>query len=206
MYLPLFPLKLVAFPDESLNLHIFEPRYQQMLADVETLNTSFGVCVYTDKLTGYGTEVKLEEVYHRYEDGRLDIKTRGRRLFKITSFDNPAPGKLYAGGEVETIPLDFSTHERKQKEYAFYLKEMLFLLNHDVDIQPMLVNSFSYSHKIGLKLEEELELVLLQTEIERLDYLIKYFKRMIPAVKAAEQAKERIKLNGHFKHMDPLNF
>ena len=206
MYLPLFPLKLVAFPDEALNLHIFEPRYQQMLADVETLGTTFGVCVFTDKLTGYGTEVSLEEVYHRYEDGRLDIKTRGKKFFQIKSFDNPAPGKLYAGGEVEFIPLDFSTHEQKQKEYAFYLKEMLFLLNHPVVIEPMLVNSFSFSHKVGLKLEEELELMLLPTEIERLDYLIKYFKRMIPAFKAAESAKEKIKLNGHFKHLDPLNF
>lgn len=206
MYLPLFPLKLVAFPGEALNLHIFEPRYQQMLADVEASSGSFGVCVYTDKLTGFGTAVKLEEVYHRYEDGRLDIKTRGHEFFRITSFDNPAPGKLYAGGEVEIIPLDFSTHERKQKEYVFYLKEMLFLLNHDVEIEPMLVNSFSFSHKVGLKLEEELALMLLPTELERLDYLIKHFKRLIPAVKAAEQAKEKIKLNGHFKHLDPLNF
>jgi len=206
MYLPLFPLKLVAFPGESLNLHIFEPRYKELLADVEEFGTSFGVCVFTDKLTGYGTEVTLENVYHRYEDGRLDIKTKGNRVFRLTSFDNPAPEKNYAGGNVDFIDLDMTTHERKQKEYTFYLKEMLRLLNHEIDPDPMSINSFSYAHKIGLTLEEELELLLIPKELDRLDYLIKHFNRMIPAFKAAESAKKKIKMNGHFKHLDPLQF
>ncbi len=206
MYLPLFPLKLVAFPGESLNLHIFEPRYKELLADVEEMNSSFGVCVFTDKLTGFGTEVTLEEIYHRYDDGRLDIKTKGRRVFRLTTFDNPAPDKAYAGGKVEFFEDDMTTHERKQKEYAFYLKEMLRLLDHEVEFDPMAVNSFSYAHKVGLTLEEELELLLISSELERLDYLIKHFNRMIPAFKAAESAKQKIRLNGHFKHLDPLQF
>ncbi|MHA7130339.1 LON peptidase substrate-binding domain-containing protein [Algoriphagus namhaensis] len=206
MYLPLFPLKLVAFPGEALNLHIFEPRYQQLLKDVEEMGVNFGVCVYTDKLTGFGTEVSLEEVYHRYDDGRMDIKTRGRRVFQLTSFDNPAPDKLYAGGEVEFLSYDFQSTDRKQKEYAFYLKEMLYLLDHPVEIDAALINSFSFAHKVGLKLEEELELVQMSSELDRLDFLIGHFKRMIPAIKAAREAKEKIKLNGHFKHLDPLSF
>ncbi len=206
MYLPLFPLKLVAFPGEALNLHIFEPRYQQLLADVESQGKPFGVCTYLDKLSGFGTEVILEEVFHRYDDGRMDIKTRGGRVFKIKSFDNPAPGKLYAGGEVEFMQMDFTTVDYKQNEYVVYLREMLRLLDHDVEIDPKEVNSFTFSHKIGLKIEEEQELLLIPSELERLDYLISHFKHLIPAFKAAQSAKEKIKQNGHFKHLDPLNF
>src|SRR5690606_6214076 len=103
MYLPFFPLKLVAFPGEELNLHIFEPRYRQLIADVEHSGASFGVCVYINSLSGFGTEVALEKINKRYEDGRLDIQTRGLRSFRILTFDNPLQDKLYAGGTISHL-------------------------------------------------------------------------------------------------------
>lgn len=206
MYLPFFPLQLVAFPGEALNLHIFEPRYRQLVADVEANDLSFGICIYTDELSGYGTSVRLEDVTTRYEDGRMDIKTRGLRAFKIISFDNPMPGKPYAGGEIAYLPTDPSIGSALQHEFVFYLKEVLFLLDYPNEVDLETVTSFSYAHKVGLSLEEELALVQLVSEEERASYLIQHFKRMIPTMKAIQQAKEKIKLNGHFKHLDPLNF
>jgi hypothetical protein len=46
-----------------------------------------------------------------------------------------------------------------QHEFMFYLKEILFLLNYPAEVDPKTVNSFSFAHKIGLKLEEELQLL-----------------------------------------------
>ena len=132
MYLPFFPLKLVVFPGEELNLHIFEPRYKELLADVEQNGNTFGICVYLNTLSGFGTEVRLEKVIKRYEDGRLDISTRGLRPFKILSFENPIPGKLYAGGNVEFLADDPKITTVQHYEYVFYLKEMLYLLNYQV--------------------------------------------------------------------------
>ncbi|MFN3999529.1 LON peptidase substrate-binding domain-containing protein [Algoriphagus sp.] len=206
MYIPLFPLNLVAFPGEELNLHIFEPRYRELLTDVEETGSSFGICVFTDKLSGFGTEVMLEKVSKRYDDGRLDIQTRGLSVFKILSFDNPSKGKLYAGGNVSFIQNDPKITEVKHHEFIFYLKEMLFLLNFEVEFDPLSINSYTFAHKVGLRLEEELELLLMESESDRADFLIRHFKRMIPVIKAVESAKEKIKLNGHFKHLDPLKF
>lgn len=206
MYLPFFPLKLIAFPGEELNLHIFEPRYRELIADVEQSGTTFGICAYINSLSGYGTEVVLEKINKRYEDGRLDIRTRGLRPFKILSFDNPMQGKLYAGGSIAFLNDDPKITDALHHEFVFYLKEMLHLLNFPGEIDSKNVNSYTFTHKLGLKLEEELELLQLESERERTEYLIKHFKRMIPVIKAVELAKERIKLNGHFKHMDPLNF
>ncbi|TDQ16271.1 hypothetical protein DFQ04_2387 [Algoriphagus boseongensis] len=206
MYLPLFPLKLVAFPEEALNLHIFEPRYKELLEDVEKEGLSFGILTYTNQLSGFGTEVILEKVYKRYEDGRLDIQTRGTRRFRILSFENPMEGKLYAGGRVQFLKDDMRITSTLQHEYIFYLKEMLHLLNFSQEVNPLTLTSFTFSHKVGLTLEEELELLKMESEKERTETLIKHFKRMIPVLKAAEQAKEKIKQNGHFKHLDPLNF
>jgi len=206
MNLPLFPLKLVVFPGEELNLHIFEPRYKELINDVEKDTLSFGVCSYLDQLAGFGTEVRLDLIHTRYEDGRLDIKTTGQRIFRLISFENPKPGKLYAAGEVEFVGNDPKVPDFLHHEYLFYLREMLHLLNYQVEFDPAQINSFTFSHKIGLKIEEELELIQLTSEAKRTDYLIKHFKRIIPALKAAEQAKEKIRQNGHFKHLDPLDF
>ncbi len=206
MKMPLFPLKLVAFPGEELNLHIFEPRYRQLIADVESGNLTFGICVYSDQLKGYGTEVSLEEIHRRYDDGRLDIKTVGGRAFKILDFQNPMEGKMYAGGEVEFLDYDMTVSNVQHFEYLFYLKEILYLLNYREEVDPDLTTSFSFAHKVGLKLEEELELLKMTSESERLSFLINHFKRMIPAIKAIEKAKEKIRQNGHFKHLDALNF
>ena len=206
MYLPFFPLQLVAFPGEALNLHIFEPRYRQLLADVEEGDLLFGICTYTDQLTGFGTAVRLEDIITRYEDGRLDIKTRGMQAFKILFFDNPMPDKPYAGGEIEYLPSDSRVGSALQYEFVFYLKEVLFLLEYQAAVDPETVTSYTFAHKVGLSLEEELALLQLVSEGERVIYLIQHFKRMIPTMKAIQQAKEKIKLNGHFKHLDPLNF
>lgn len=206
MYLPFFPLQLVAFPGEALNLHIFEPRYRQLLADVEAGDLLFGICTFTDELSGYGTAVRLEDVTTRYEDGRLDINTRGIQAFEILSFDNPMPGKPYAGGEIAYLPSNPRVGSALQYEFVFYLKEVLFLLDYQAAVDPETVTSYTFAHKVGLSLEEELALLQLVSEEGRVIYLIQHFKRMIPTMKAIQQAKEKIKLNGHFKHLDPLNF
>jgi Lon protease-like protein len=206
MYLPFFPLKLVAFPGEELNLHIFELRYKELLADIERTGSSFGICVYLDTLSGFGTEVVLEKVNKRYDDGRLDIQTRGVRAFRIQSVDNPISRKKYAGGTVSFLPDDPHVSDFLHHEFVFYLREILHLLGYQGEFDPHKVTSYTFSHKLGLRLEEELELLQMESENDRTNYLIKHLKRIIPVIKSVEQAREKIKLNGHFKLLDPLDF
>ena len=205
-YLPLFPLKLVPFPGEELNLHIFEPRYRQLIADCVTENKTFGVAVYLDKITQYGTEVELVEISKTYEDGKLDVRTKAVRPFEILTFDNPVDGKLYAGGEVRFLENDAHVSDVIYNEFLFYLKEMMRLLNYDVDFSDYTITSFTFAHVLGLKLEEEFGLLLLTKEEDRQVFLIQHFKKMIPIMKDVEDAKKKIKMNGHFKNLDPLNF
>ncbi len=206
MYIPFFPLKLVAFPDEALNLHIFEPRYRELFADIENATETFGVVTYIDKISGFGTLMRLDQVYKRYEDGRMDIKTIGLQPFRILSFDNPSPGKTYSGGEVEFLVNEPEVERFLHQEFIFYLREMLYLLKFEPDFNPNETNSFSFAHKVGLSLEEELELLKMTSENDRTRFMINHFKRMIPVLKAAELARLKISQNGHFKHLDPLDF
>lgn len=205
-YKSLFPLKLVPFPGEDLNLHIFEPRYKQLITDCITNKASFGIVVYLDQITPYGTEVELTEVFKTYEDGKLDIRTKAIRPFEIISFHNPMEGKLYPGGEVSFLENDPIVNEGLYSEFLFYLKEMMRLLNYDVDFSEYTISSFTFAHVLGLKIEQEFELLIMTKESDRQEYLIDHFKKMIPIMKDVEHAKEKIKMNGHFKNLDPLNF
>ncbi|WP_200975805.1 LON peptidase substrate-binding domain-containing protein [Echinicola sp. 20G] len=204
--IPLFPLKLVAFPGERLNLHIFEPRYKQLVRDCIAGELQFGICVFTDRLMSHGTMVRLVEVYKEYEDGRLDIKTEGLGVFKINTFENPLGSKLYAGGEVELLEEDNKVSGGVFKEFIFYLREMLRLMGVDASEGLENVNSFTFAHKLGLKLEEEYALIQMQRESESLIYLTNHLKKMLPIARELEKARERVKMNGHFKSLDPLDF
>jgi uncharacterized protein len=205
-YIPLFPLKLVVFPGEYLNLHIFEPRYRQLINDVKDNKKVFGIGVFIDKLMAFGSEVELIEIAKVYDDGRMDIKTQGKRVFEILSFDNPMDKKLYAGGNVLFYDNDPRVSEAQFKEFTFYLKELFRLMNHNVKLNQMVFNSFTYAHKIGLKIEEEYDLLLMEKESDRISYLIKHLMKIIPVMREIELAKKRIQMNGHFKNLDPLNF
>lgn len=204
--IPLFPLKLVAFPGEQLNLHIFEPRYKQLIGDILSTKGTFGIAVYLDKLMPFGTEVALEEVSKVYEDGRMDIKTRGKRTFEILSFENPMKDKLYAGGNVVFFDNDPRVGENQYAEFIFYLKELFRLMEYQTEIVPLRLNSFTYVHKLGLKLAEEYELLLMTKESDRIRFLTTHMMKVIPIMRDIEVAKKKIQMNGHFKNLEPLDF
>lgn len=206
LQIPLFPLKLVAFPGEQLNLHIFEPRYKQLIEDILSTKGSFGIAVYLDKLMPFGTEVELEEVSKIYEDGRMDIKTRGKRTFEILSFENPMKGKLYAGGNVVFYDNDPRVGKNQYAEFIFYLKELFRLMEFQTEIVPLQLNSFTYAHKLGLKLAEEYELLLMTKESDRIRFLTTHMMKVIPIMRDIEIAKKKIRMNGHFKNLEPLDF
>lgn len=205
-YLPLFPLKLVPFPGEQLNLHIFEPRYRQLIQDIKEADGLMGIAVFLDQLKPLGTEVRLQEITKVYEDGRMDIKTIGTRIFEITTFDNPKKGKLYAGGMVVYKSNILKVNKALYDEFVFFLKEFFRLIGHEVDLTSSLVNSFTLAHKIGLKIEEEYELIQMEAESDRISYLIRHLRRIIPVMRELELVKSKIKMNGHFKNLDPLDF
>ena len=83
-FLPVFPLALVAFPGEKLNLHIFEPRYKAMLRDVIEGEGTFGLPPFlNDRVGDWGTEMRVVSVEKTYEDGKMDIRTEGVGVFRI---------------------------------------------------------------------------------------------------------------------------
>ncbi|KAA1247885.1 LON peptidase substrate-binding domain-containing protein [Aquimarina sp. RZ0] len=205
--LPLFPLELVVYPGERLPLHIFEERYRQLIEDCENDGISFGVPAYINKKLEYGTEVVLQKIEKRYPNGGSDVVCMGKRVFKIKSFYPELSGKLYAGGDVEYLDDKENGVEELQEELLRNIT--LLYIELTIDRPPVFdipFISYQVAHKIGLALHQEYHLLKLRSELERLNYLIGHLKITIPVVKEMNRAKEVIKMNGHFKNFDPLDF
>lgn len=207
-FLPLFPLNLVAYPHEKLNLHIFEERYRELINDCLENNSTFGVPTYIDnKLKKFGTEVLISKVAKTYDSGEMDICTVGVRIFQIESFNNPIDGKLYAGGNVTFVQHD-EMNEMVDRDLFKMVEEFYSHLQKRVDYSSVIPQPFSFriAHKVGLALEEEYELLKMPTEKQRQDFLKRHFEKILPIVSNLERTKERISMNGHFKNLDPLDF
>jgi hypothetical protein len=206
-FLPFFPLNLVAYPTENLNLHIFEPRYRQLINECWEEQKTFGIPAFiNNKLPGYGTEMQIVSLSKRYEDGRMDIKTKGLKVFRMLNFQNPVPNKLYAGGKIAYVE-DTDAPEGVISELLLQLDRLHHILQTKVDFNAQL-QPFSYQvgHKVGLSQEEEYHLLTIDSETERQRYILRHLNKVIPVMSEMERTKERIKLNGHFKNLDPLNF
>ncbi len=106
-WLPLFPLNVVLFPHMPLPLHIFEPRYRQMIADCLEAGHSFGVVAIregseTGTATPYdiGTLAKIVRI-DRLDDGRMNLLVMGASRFTIVRTADDRP---YLRGEIRIIP------------------------------------------------------------------------------------------------------
>lgn len=207
MYLPLFPLSMVVYPGEQVNLHIFEPRYRQLIAECVAEDRPFGVPTYLHgRLPGYGTEMLVTEVVTSHADGTLDIRTAGRRVFRILDFENPAPGKLYARGKITYCP---APEEKPAVSSALVaaVEGLYRFLQQAVQFGPEQPQCYSYqiAHAVGLSLEEEYKVLSLETEAERQTYLLHHLQRVLPVMENMERTKDRIRMNGDFRTFGALD-
>lgn len=203
-FIPIFPLGIVVYPGEQLNLHIFEPRYKQLITECHQQKKSFGIpTVINDRLTEMGTLVEVLEISYLYEDGKMDIRTRGVKVFRILEVIKELPEKLYSGAIV-SYPDNVETGNRRIMQALIQaLKELHKLLKVEKEFKKSEDELWTYdvAHHAGLSLVEEYELLELMNELQRQEYLKRHLAKVVPVMAEMEALKARIKLNGHFKNL-----
>ncbi len=207
MHLPLFPLKSIFFPGETVPLHIFEERYKQLIQDCRNEAITFGIPVYIYDQVTFGTEVQLVEVVNTYEGGEMDVVCVGRQVFKILSFENEIGDKSYPGGNIEFLEGINDAVDQLKISVLDRIKELYELM--DVPFIPMSLDKFNMYiliHKIGLSYEQEYELLQMPKESDRLKFIHSHLLATIAVLKEVNKAKGAIKMNGDFKNFDPLDF
>ena len=204
-FVPIFPLEIVVFPGEILNLHIFEPQYKQLIRECIDGKKQFGIPPVFDKKIGeFGTLMEITELVQEYDNGGMDIRTRGLDVFRVLEVIKDVPDKLYHGAIVNypdnvTEPGDTSISNLILSE----VKRMYALLDvqRKTPAEPDAIISYSIAHFVGLTKEQEYELLSIFTEIQRLEYLRRHLNAIIPVVQELEKMKARVQMNGHFRDL-----
>lgn len=180
-FLPLFPLDIVAFPGEFVPLHIFEPRYKQLITECAGSGITFGiVTVVPGGASSIGTEMKVDSILRMHENGNMDVATRGIRTFELKTIQPVVEGKLYSGGRVSFNTNDPRTEPETQNTLVELYNRMQYLAGSSRKIvAPYPENlTFVIGHDVGLSRAQELQLLTKPVEHDRQVYLLGHLARL----------------------------
>ena len=196
-FIPIFPLNIVIYPGESLNLHIFEPRYKQLITECVATKKLFGIpAVIDNKMQDYGTLIRIDEVTTLHENGEMDIKTKGEKIFRVLEVIKDVPDKLYSGAIV-TYPENLEQgNPDLMRRVVNSIRELHRLLNVQKDFkkEDEHLTAYDVAHHIGLSIQEEYEILNLFDERQRQEYIKRHLAKVLPMVAQLEQLKEKSKI------------
>ena len=208
-FIPIFPLGIVVYPGEKLHLHIFEPKYKQLINECKNNHKPFGIpTVINNRMNEMGTLVELKDIVQTYGNGEMDIRTEGAKVFRILEVIKSVPDKLYTGAIVNYPENDEDAGNRELMQRVVKgVKELHRLLNISKDFKKPeeQLRAYDVAHHAGLSLEEEYELLGLLKEIQRQEYLKRHLHKVLPMLIEMEQLKEKVKLNGHFRNLSSFD-
>ena len=209
-FIPVFPLGIVVYPGETVNLHIFEPRYKQLVSECHAEAKPFGIpTVIDNRLNEMGTLVKITEVVKQYENGEMDIRTEGLRVFRMLELIKTVPDKLFSGAIVNYPDNVEGPGKRAlMAKVIIAVRELHKMLNITKEFNKPdgELASYDIAHHAGLSLEQEYELLGLMREEQRQEYLKRHLGKVLPVIAEMETLKEKVKLNGHFKNLSSFKF
>ncbi|GAA4301452.1 LON peptidase substrate-binding domain-containing protein [Compostibacter hankyongensis] len=203
-FIPIFPLEIVVYPTEHLNLHIFEPRYKQLIAECFAQQKPFGIpSVIGGTMKEFGTLVEILSIEKRYENGEMDIRTRGLKVFRVLETIRDVPDKLYSGAIVHYPRNIRQGNDELMQKILRSIRELHALLkvSRDFSTPEAELSSYDVAHHAGLQPEEEYEMLCLMQERQRQEYLRRHLGKAIPLLAEMENLKQRIQLNGHFRNL-----
>jgi uncharacterized protein len=187
----------VLFPGAPLPLHIFEPRYKEMIGECLEQKRPFGmVRVKDNALASVGCSTTIVSVLKKYDDGRLDIATEGHQRFEIERLNQE---RSFLQGEVSFFLDEPSQVADNSRETLIELHEQLFsILGQTAEIQrdaPSL--SFHLANELPVDLDFKQALLEMKSEAERIETLTEYYRATIPKVEKTLRARDRASRNGH---------
>jgi Lon protease-like protein len=196
--LPLFPLEVVLLPGTPLPLHIFEPRYKEMIGECVANQSLFGVVRALEQgIAEIGCAAEIVSVTKKYEDGRLDLVAEGRNRFEVLELNQE---RSFLRAEVLFIPDEAaSATEAETARAVQFHREILTLAGAVQDLSgadPSTL-SFHIAGSLPLDLDFKQKLLGTRTEAERMQILAQYLESILPGLRRASRAREKAGGNGH---------
>ena len=215
--LPLFPLDVVLFPGTPLPLHIFEPRYKELISECLEEKTRFGIVrakaqqedenaeeesseaegdQQEQALADVGCSAEIVAVTKNYPDGRMDIVAEGRERFEVLDIDEQ---RSFLRGEV--LFFDDEPGNTASEDIARAVKlhgEILAIAGAKQSLPEELKQiSFHLAGSLPLDLDFKQALLEMRSESKRIEAVITAFEAILPKLRRTVQLRQRAGGNGH---------
>ncbi len=192
--LPIFPLDLVLLPGVPLPLHIFEPRYREMIAECLERKKPFGVVrASSDGVADIGCTAEIMSVTKKYDDGRMDILTRGVERFEVIHVNND---RSFLQAEISVMQ---DEDEDEPAKPTAQLATQAVRLHAEIaklaGTEPSGPDehagnlSFLLAGSLPLDLDFKQNLLSTLSEAKRLEAVIGYLEAVLPGLRRAAKAQ-----------------
>ncbi len=197
----LFPLGLVLLPGERTPLHIFEPRYRELIAECLQRGTEFGIVLADDSgMRTTGTKAAILEVLERFDDGRSNVVVEGRERFQVIRLTE---GRSFLTAETEALIDDGGPPDGEVLEtcLAAYRRLIAAAGESVPELEPGAPTvSFDIAAIITFPVSTKQDLLESTSENERLVRIGGFLAQAAEAVTAGRVARERAGGNGKVDH------
>jgi uncharacterized protein len=196
--LPLFPLDVVLLPGTPLPLHIFEPRYKEMIGECRANNAPFGVVrTLENGIAEVGCTAEIVTVTKEYPDGRLDLVAEGRKRFEVLALNQD---RSFLQAEVLLVPDEPIAPAAEDKARAIQVHLQILSLAgavQDLSAADPSALSFYLAGSLPLDLDFKQKLLAMRLESERIHAVAEYLESILPNLRRAARAREKAGGNGH---------
>jgi ATP-dependent Lon protease len=193
----LFPLGIVLVPTERVPLHIFEPRYRELIGECVELEREFGLVLDDEEgLRDVGTRTRVTEVLERFPDGRLNIVVEGGERFRLVE---ETEGRAFRTARVEAFSDDVAPATAEEVEgvlAAFRRLAEAAGAEGDVPEPSEAPLSFALVARIELPATPKQALLELRSEQARVRTLTELLEGLAESLAAAQELAERARRNG----------
>jgi Lon protease-like protein len=196
--LPLFPLDVVLLPGAPLPLHIFEPRYKEMIGECLADKLPFGVVRALEQgLAQIGCTAEIVSVTKEYPDGRFDLVALGRMRFEVLELNQE---RSFLRAEVSLVPDEQGSVNREESARAVQLHAQILALagaEQDISGADPAALSFFLAGSLPLDLDFKQKLLATLSEGKRITELAAHLENILPGLRRAARAREKAGGNGH---------
>jgi len=198
MEIGLFPLGMVLLPTEQVPLHIFEPRYRELIAECVEAGQPFGLLYADDDgLRRTGTLASVLEILERFEDGRMNIVVEGGERFRLLELTD---GRTFHTGTIEPLAdVDDPPEHEDVKRGIGLFAQLVELTGAGIDVpgEDLAQPSFTLASRFELAPELKLELLEETSERLRLKRLCEILETVAATLQRQRETAELASRNGH---------
>jgi hypothetical protein len=203
--LGLFPLPIVLVPTERIPLHIFEPRYRELVDECIALGEEFGLVLATGDgaVHEIGTRARIVQVLEVLDDGSMNIVIEGGERFRLLDLTS---GRTFTTGIVEPVLDDDEPALSADVERALdVFSELAEASESDVDVPDPLspVFDFEVAARVDFATDGKQRLLSMTSPRERMEALVGLLETALEAVRLELTLRERASRNGKVAPLDP---